>query len=412
MKLKSFKSQFIVILILAVILFSGCQKENADAGIWRVGVAKVAITPSMPVWLAGYDRDTKSVEVHDDIWARALALDNGERTIVIVTTDLIGLMLNFVDEIRDELVSDGLERDNIIITATHQHSGPDVIGLWNVDKKKSGVDKKYMSELKTKIIVVIQKALVSKQDAVLAFSETEVRGISYNGRDKGVDDFSVVTLHASTPDSQTIAVLVNFACHPEVLTSGNKYITSDYVHYMYQTLESELGGTALFVNGALGGMLTPLVTENTFKEAERCGKSLAVAVLDAISREKAVESKTLISVRKRINLAVPNQKFQRFSQNGIIHRSFSNAQVETEVGILKIGPAIVATIPGEALPKIGLAIKDAMDTEYKMIFGLANDELGYLIQESDWRPDAYEESMSVGPKGGDTVQKEIIALLK
>ena len=159
-------------------------------------------------------------------------------------------------------------------------------------------------------------------------------------------------------------------------------------------------------------MLTPLVSENTFKEAERCGTTLAVSVLDAITREQVINNKNLVSKRKRIELAVPNKKFQWLAQNGIISRDFSNVKVETEVGILQIGPAIAAIIPGEALPKIGFAIKDAMKTPYKMIFGLANDELGYLIPEADWRPDAYEESMSVGPKGGDTVKKEIIALLK
>jgi len=196
------------------------------------------------------------------------------------------------------------------------------------------------------------------------------------------------------------------------LTEENTLITSDYPHYLYQTIESKSGGMAMLISGALGGMLTPLVSANTFEESERCGTTLANAVLAAIAEEKPLNDNTLLSRRQKILLQVANPKFVWLAQQKIIHRDFAGEQVETEVGILQIGPIRAATIPGEALPKVGFAIKPELQTDYPMIFGLANDELGYLIPEADWRPEAYEESMSLGPLAADSIKNEIVKLMK
>ena len=91
--------------------------------------------------------------------------------------------------------------------------------------------------------------------------------------------------------------------------------------------------------------------------------------------------------------------------------AFSELTVVTEVGVLRIGQLTAVTIPGEALPKIGFALKRAIQSPYKMVWGLANDELGYLIAGEDWQPNEYEESMSVGPKAGDQITDALRALL-
>jgi hypothetical protein len=79
---------------------------------------------------------------------------------------------------------------------------------------------------------------------------------------------------------------------------------------------------------------------------------------------------------------------------------------------LRIGSLVVATIPGEFLPKLGLDLRKAMPGKYKMIFGLTNDELGYLIPADDWRPKTeYEETMSVGKEAGNAVKNSIISVL-
>jgi hypothetical protein len=208
-----------------------------------------------------------------------------------------------------------------------------------------------------------------------------------------------------------IGTLVNFACHPEVLTGGNNLITSDYAHYMYRELESASGGVAMLVNGALGGMLTPLVSEHSFAEAERCGTVLADAVLSALEHPTRMVSADLRCRIKEVRLTLENPGFERLYRAGIVRREFQGNSVLTEVGIVRLGELTAVSIPGEALPKIGLRLKERMSTPFKMVFGLANDELGYLIPGEDWRADAYEESMSVAGDAGDRIEAAIAELI-
>lgn len=406
--MKDLNLSFVVIFVFSVLM----SEAEAVQTAWQVGAAKINITPQTPVWLAGYDRPVPSTEAHDPVWARALSISNGETTIIILSADLIGLFKDDADEIRRNISSNKIPIENIIVTCTHNHNGPDVLGLWNADKAKSGVDSGYLKFVKESLISAARQAISSAVPARLYVARTSVEGISYNGRDREITDNSVVALFAENSDGKNIATLVNFACHPEVLAEENNKITSDYCHYLYQDLEKELGGTAMLVNGALGGMLTPLIKEHSFAEAERCGSTLARAVLQAEKQKVELSSGALKALQKKVVLEAKNPAFSLLYQGGIIHREFAGDQVETTVGAIKIGQLTIATIPGEALPKIGLEIKQKMRGKYKMIFGLANDELGYLIPGEDWRPDAYEESMSVGPEAGDDVAAAIFTLLK
>ncbi len=377
---------------------------------WHVGAAKVVITPEQPVWLAGYSRDGLSEGVHDDVWARALAIGNGEKTVLILTVDLIGLFLTDVNDVRDALATVELPRDHIIITSTHNHSGPDMLGLWHGDRGKSGVDFVYLEHAKALLVAAGTEALMKRQPAQLTVSRVNVQGISMNHRDTDLVDRETVTLRASGTFDRTIATLTNFACHPEVLNGENKQVTSDMAHYFYKQLESQYGGVALWVNGALGGMVSPLVSERTFKEAERCGVALADSVISGFASEIIVEG-PLKSVRSEIRLPMENPLLTTLTQAGIIHRAIRDT-VETEVGIVRVGQLMAVTIPGEALPKIGFALKDAINSPYKMVWGLANDELGYLIAGEDWQPNEYEESMSVGPKAGDQIREALVELIR
>ena len=378
---------------------------------WEVGAARVSITPDRPVWLAGYTRDGMSEGVHDDIWARAMAIDDGSTTVLILAADLIGLMLPDVNDIRRELAKD-VPANHIIVTSTHNHSGPDVIGLWHIDQVTSGVDFAYLDTVKARMVRAGLAALQAREPASLFLSRNEVPGISYNARDEGILDTEAVTLRAErVEDGQTIGILVNFACHPEVLTKQNKRVTSDFAHYAYGRLEEKLGGVAVYVNGALGGMVTPLVTANSFREAARCGHTLADSVVSGMRGEQLVLEGRLRSIREPLALAMDNSGFRTLAEAGVIHRQFSDS-IRTEVGALSIGSLLIATVPGEALPSIGFALKSAMKSNYRMVFGLANDELGYLIPSSDWRENEYEETMSLGKTAGDVVLRETLRLIE
>src|SRR5882757_468035 len=91
---------------------------------WRAGVAKVSITPAQSIWMAGYDSRTKPSEgVLRDIYAKALALDDGSGKIaVMVTIDLVGISPSITDPVVARAAKLGISRERLLMNASHTHS--------------------------------------------------------------------------------------------------------------------------------------------------------------------------------------------------------------------------------------------------------------------------------------------------
>src|SRR5687768_5233122 len=116
--------------LLGAAVLSPLARVTAAAGGLRAGASAVKITPSLgrTVYIAGYDRNRVAEAVHDDLWARALVLDDGFTRVAVVVCDLIGLSNSRVRRIRRGIR--GAPGDNVLIACTHVHSGPDTLGLW------------------------------------------------------------------------------------------------------------------------------------------------------------------------------------------------------------------------------------------------------------------------------------------
>lgn len=247
------------------------------------GVAVKAITPSKPVYLAGLARNRLSRGVHDDIYVRAVMLSDGRTIVGIASLDLIGLSRGFVLETMEELRGMGIDAERIIIACTHQHSGPDTIGLWGPEEGKRGVDLEYMSFLKGKIVEAISEAREGMRPAQMKLGSALLpeRGVSRNVREPDLIDRELTLMILEGKGGEPICSLINFTAHPETLWSDNLLLTSDYVGYLRRRVEGVLGGTAIFLNGALGGMVTVDAESNSFEEAERIGFAAAETALEA-----------------------------------------------------------------------------------------------------------------------------------
>jgi hypothetical protein len=146
-----------LILSLAWPAFVVC----ADGGGLRFGFAKRTITPIVgerPVFMAGFDNDRRATGVHDDLWARAVAVSDGRTRVAIVAVDLIGLFLEDVDEARDLLRARAGDVA-LVVTSTHDHEGPDTLGLWGPGRFTSGVDPGYLEQVRRTIADVAAEAL-------------------------------------------------------------------------------------------------------------------------------------------------------------------------------------------------------------------------------------------------------------
>lgn len=373
------------------------------------------ITPSRRVFLAGFSHGRVSEGVHDRLYASILAIGSDERYLVLVSLDLIGLFKNFIDEIRRSVAdSFGIKPWEIIFCCTHTHSGPDTIGLWGSDEYTSGVDDDYMEWLRSALSEAILKALENTVRGYGRYSWILVnpRGIVRNTRNRGLVDRYLSSFRFIDESGRTIATIVNFACHPEVLSDDNKLITADYVHYLRSYIEDNVGGITVFVNGPLGGMLTPDVEARSFDEAKRVGVRLARYFIDCLEYEECVEDAIIDLAYSELTLPVDNPLFLEASRRGLLRRSIMDGRILTEVCIARIGEISMVTIPGEALPRIGMELRGILDGRCKIVACLGNDEVGYIIPEDSWDPSRYEESMSLGPSTASIIEGEVGRLIR
>lgn len=388
------------------------------------GASKVKITPSGQVYLAGFKEDRRSVGVHDDLFARAIVLEKDGTRLTIVSLDLIGLLYNHVKEIVNTVKD--IAGENVVIASTHTHSGPDTIGLWGpsifgIKYLRSGIDDEYMAFLRKEVTRAIFIASSRMVEAEVAFARIEVSGISRNRRKNGVLDRELTVMGIQdVKGKRHIATLVNFACHPEVLDHDNLYVSADFPAYLYTTMERELGGVSLYINGSLGGMVIPVVKKDeagrdmySFQEAERIGTTLAMKAIGALSNAKGTPLPWIRVTRKEVAIPLQNFRFLLGKWVGIFNRPLLDNRVKTEVWYIDLGNAKIITVPGEMTPDLGLSLKARLRGKFRFLFGLTNDELGYILPKEDFHKPfySYERTMSVGPDAGSLLYEGLVELI-
>lgn len=415
--MKYIKLEFQV--LFCVMIFTMPLVAHAEL---QAGAAKRVITPQMPVYLAGLSNNRLSIGAHDPLYARSVVFEDGKTRLGLVSLDLIGLLRRDIQSIQNKLREAGVETDYTILTCTHVHSGPDTIGIWGPNEMTSGVNQDYMEYLQEQIVACVLEAQRAMQPAWLRLGQAEVppKGVSHNVRAPAIIDHALGLMQFVDTEGNSIANMVNFTAHPEVLWSDSKYITADYVAPVYREVDSKLGGVTLFINGALGGMVTVDnrgengEDRNTFSEAERIGNIVAQKAIEASLKAQEQKSTSIVFLNGTVRVPMENPGFLTLAEAGIFPKEMlRDGYVETEVNVIQMGNAQIATFPGEALPKLGLRVKTAMTTPYKFVFGLANDELGYIIPAEDFSDELYdyERSMSVGSQIGPVTTGKILELL-
>ncbi|MCX6037015.1 MAG: hypothetical protein NTW99_03810 [Chloroflexi bacterium] len=395
-----------------------------------IGYAQTIITPSLarPVYMAGFAQNRQATSIHDDLYVRALAMCTRERTIVFCALDLIGFfrpdVQDVIQRVRGHFTE--LTKPEILIASLHPHDGPDTMGLWGPDDRTSGVDPLYLAELKDKTVATILTALAAatKESPAMKSVCLRVPGLAKNARNPEILDDELTALQFLDIDGRPLVSLFDFACHPEVMWEHNTQISADYVGYLRQAVEETTGAPCIFFSGALGGMMTPDVKEHSFAEAETIGQTLAKSGLEALENASSFPVQELDVQKKEIKVKLTNILYKfAFRRKLLPDVRDPQGKITSEVNLIKIGPAWFATIPGELLPKLGLALKARMRAAGAQVPGvicLANDELGYILPAEDFRfplnpfkpGKHYEETNSISKEMGPVVMEAMLNLLR
>jgi neutral ceramidase len=272
------------------------NKSPTSQSTWKAGLARVDITPTEPIWLAGWGFRTKTMQgVSQRIWVKALALRSGnDDPCVWVTADILGFSRSMTATIAQRVQKKyGITRERLLLNASHNHSGPvtgDVLRLYfDMPKSEDAIIERYTKWLLDRVVDVIGAALANLAPAKLAFGQG-LAGIGVNRRRARtggrplptVVDQDVPVMSVREPNGNLRAIVFGYSCHATCISDDK--INGDYPGYAQAEIESRHPGVmALFVQGC-GGDVNPLPRHRPGL-GEMYGRVLAEAVEQVIEQE-------------------------------------------------------------------------------------------------------------------------------
>ena len=351
----------------------------------------------------------------------------------------------------------GIPAENILVAATHTHSGPAAMGFFNPREEE------YLDELLKNISLAIQNAAQSMRPVVAGCASGYESTISHYRRlcaDDGhvvmnwepyppekikgplgeIDpEVGVVKIAEAEHPENTVCILFNHAGHPNVMSGDNYLISGDYPGLAMRLLEKKYGGVALFVNGAQGTMDIDGLRDRDWEGVERTGNALAAAV-----SETALGITLHRSVRLRsgtVKYSLPPRKIsikelawaEHILENtgGEVHarpdgvgddykallfkklHDNESRKIDVDHTCIALDDTALISFPGELFTEIGMRIKGESPFARTLIAGLTNGEIGYVPTRKAIGEGGYAvETREAGDDAEDIVISQCLALLE
>lgn len=446
------------------------SKDAADgvpaAGPLQAGVAVADITPPVGYRMSGYFSERLSTGVLNPLHAKALVLRQGDMRMAIVSCDIIGLSLDVSNRVRRQVEREiGIPPDNILLTATHSHTGPLYCGALRDHFHARAVARHgkdpceevdYPSKLVARIVGAVKEADARLRPVQAEAVVAQQHGLSFNRRfhmkdgtvrfNPGILNPDIVRVAGPIDpevgvvlfrDGQTaLAGLVNFALHLD--TVGGTLYAADYPYYVEQTLRETLGEdfVLLFGTGACGDINHIDVTSKERLRTDTIGRTLGRTVATSLS-QSTILAKPRLAVARTV-VEVPIQQFtpaeieqagKDMDKIGTGDLSFldqvrafkimdvqarGGSTVPLEVQVLRLSDEVaVVGLPGEVFVDIGLAIKKASPFPTTLVIELCQDNPAYIPTRRAFAEGSYETvNTRIAPGGGEAMTEAAIRLLK
>jgi len=429
--------------------------------VLSAGFSKVSISPPLGAPLAGFAARQGVCEgIHDELFARALVLENNGKTIVFIGLDVLAVSSEFVNRVRAKIEQrTGIPNNSIMIASTHTHAGP--VTVKTFFNPEGTLDPDYMNSLAQAIEDSVSEAWEKRFPARAGVGSGFVSGIGVNRRtpDKKPIDEEIGIIKIEDANGKLRAVFINYACHPTVLGSDNLLATGDFPNFAVEKIEQAIGADsfAMFVNGTQGnisvghsselsaiGVITP---GRTFENAAELGYKLANATLEALSDISTKDSCELSAAIFLVNFplkdlpeieksaqtfrkakedlarlsqteAVPEVLMKAKSQ--LLYASITNfyaqetasldGHLPVELQAFRIGETVFLAVPAEVFVEIGLELKRRA-AHKTFIAGIANGYIGYFPTQTAYADGGYEVvSSKIAPQSESVFYREAIKL--
>ncbi|MFP6585048.1 MAG: neutral/alkaline non-lysosomal ceramidase N-terminal domain-containing protein [Candidatus Hydrogenedentota bacterium] len=380
------------------------------ASALQAGAAKVAIILPEDVPLAGhlYRRGRNAHIARGTINARSLYLESDQIQVVLVSLDLYAITPELRARILESLPIP-IAKSNVILTATHTHSGPGGLAKSWFHRQLYG---RYMSEVVEAVAVAVEESIIaaesSKRRATIGYEIGEQKTLTKNMFEKkGPHDPDLGVIRVDDSDGNTIAILGTFSGRPATILRDNGLVLSaDFPGVFCDELEglSASGTVAFFLSGAAGDQVcTNSDDKQGWEWTEHVGKELAGAVKSIANRIKCDELAISIGY---VDHPLPGDVSESYLPRATPFQS------------LAISHLLITFLPGEPYA----TLKRKLSSEVRkagfrthILVGLSNDNLMGLATADSGDIKAYGSRQSINIIGDTVVEwclKAISDLMK
>jgi Neutral/alkaline non-lysosomal ceramidase, N-terminal len=436
--------RFLLSALVAVVL---THPGTADG--FKAGAASKVITPTEPLWMAGYASRNKPCDTkRHDLWVKALAIEDGSgNRCVLLTSDLCGIPRSISEPVCAEVMKQtGLKREQIMLTCSHTHCGPvvrdNLMDMYEMPEDQPAKITAYTDKLRGWMIETIVAAVKDLKPAKLSIGEGTARfavnrrqvtdkGV-INGRNpEGPVDHSVPVLKVEDEKGGLKAVVFGYACHNTTMQFYEW--CGDYAGFAQIEVEKKHpGALALFWIGC-GADANPL-PRSKIELCEQYGKELAIAVEETITGKMKPMTEKPTARYAEIELpfdAIPGK--DKWAADALSKTHAVKARGERMLKQLHGGkiPDKYPHYPvqvwrfGDQLAWVALGGEVVIDYNRRLkkelggkgpvwITGYANDVMAYIPSERVLKEGGYEGETSQVPYGmpakwGPGIEERIVA---
>jgi neutral ceramidase len=406
------QSASVALLPLFVFIFVMLFCGPASMAQFRAAIVKVDISPADSQYLVGYG-ERKSTGIHDRIYHRIVALDDGKTQFYIISSDICLYSPSEYDKVTDKLQKlYGINPLNVWWTVTHTHSAPEVgppgiYGVYMGERAKHVIDTAYTSLFEQKLInglIVARKNLAPARLGVgWGFSQANInrRALDTNGRASlgmnpdGAVDRRIGLLRIDKQDGSPLALIANYPIHGTVLGPQFVEISGDAPGIVSEYVERKIGAPVLFINGAAGN-LAPGYSVYPSPGAGHLNQFrvlLGDRILDA-NRKITATNDTIKLFSGAMTLETPRKPGLGWSADMGKYTSTTKAgvnMVRLPVRFLKINEDVaIWSAPIELFCEVANEVRERSPFPYTFYFGYTNGWFGYMPTAAEWPHGGYE----------------------
>ena len=393
---------------------------------FRASVVKVDITPDTPKWLLGYGA-RQSTGVHDRIFHRIVAMDDGGTKIVLVSTDLCLFSPTVYEEAARRVEKEtGVPAVRFWWTVTHTHSAPEVgpPGVYKVllkGRSEHPVDQEYTNRIIDSLVSGEKEALAKLEPARLAtgtgmsMANINRRAVDVDGQvslglnPDGPADRQIGLIRLEKADGSVLALIANYAMHGTVLSGRFVQISGDAQGIVASYVEGKLGATMLYINGAAGNIAPiysvypdpksgHLTQFNILLGDKILAANRAMGAASAEVKLWAGEHWVETPRKEGLDWTDDLPAYTKTTPAG-------RAMVRLPIRFLRLNDTLVWGAPVEMFCEISMSVRNQSPFAKTFFFGYTNGWIGYLPTKAGFAEGGYEPRTSVF---GDQVERDVI----